>query len=92
MLYFVHRFKIAIFLSSYRLLASKGFDAEKFTKSLTMIDVEHTFEPLEAIQDTDVESYLRHEYEMAIVAVIEESRKNVRDVKKVTALLIYDPF
>jgi nuclear pore complex protein Nup93 len=65
------------FVFRYRLLASKGFDAEKLSKSLNLIDVEHTFEPLEAIQDTDVESYLRHEHEMAIVAVIEEARRNV---------------
>jgi nuclear pore complex protein Nup93 len=62
---------------SYRLLASKGFDAEKLKKSLGTIDIEHTFEPLEAIQDTDVEAYLRHEHEMAIVTIIEEARKDV---------------
>jgi nuclear pore complex protein Nup93 len=66
------------FLYRYRLLASKGLDTGKLNNTLNNLDVEHTFELFEAIQDTDIESYLRHKHEMAVVAVIEEARSNVK--------------
>jgi nuclear pore complex protein Nup93 len=58
-------------------LAGKGYDAEKLSRSLNSINIKTTFEPLEPIAETDIESYLRHEHDMIILTAIEEAKKKV---------------
>jgi len=44
---------------------------------LSSIDLKTTFEPLEAIAETDLESYLKHEHELIVLSAIEEAKKEV---------------
>jgi len=39
------------------ILAQKGFDAEKLTKTINSIDLTRTFESLEPLSETDVEVF-----------------------------------
>eukprot|EP00029_Vermamoeba_vermiformis_P006383 TRINITY_DN2483_c0_g1_i2.p1 TRINITY_DN2483_c0_g1~~TRINITY_DN2483_c0_g1_i2.p1 ORF type:complete len:833 (-),score=260.37 TRINITY_DN2483_c0_g1_i2:26-2524(-) len=57
------------------LLARQGFDTEKLTQNLSSIDLKTTFEPLESISETDLESYLKHEHELIVLSAIEEAKK-----------------
>ncbi|KAJ3094527.1 hypothetical protein HDU97_007963 [Phlyctochytrium planicorne] len=56
------------------LLANKGFDADKVSATLSMIDPAATFEPVEGLYDTDIEGYLKQEHDAIMVNAIEESR------------------
>jgi nuclear pore complex protein Nup93 len=67
------------FLCRQILLASRGVDPERLTKTLSSIDLKATFEPLEPIAETDLESYLKHEHELIILTAIEESKRDVRE-------------
>jgi nuclear pore complex protein Nup93 len=58
-------------------LAGKGFDADKLSRNLQSVNVKSTFEPLEPLAETDVDGYLRHEYDMIVLTAIEEAKKEV---------------
>ncbi|XP_028392080.1 nuclear pore complex protein Nup93-like [Dendronephthya gigantea] len=61
------------------LLGSKGFDLPRLSEKLDNLSTAKTFEPLEPITDTDIQGFLRNERENAILAAIEESKKNTFD-------------
>ncbi|XP_046843260.1 nuclear pore complex protein Nup93-like [Xenia sp. Carnegie-2017] len=61
------------------LLGSKGFDLPKLSEKLDNLSTANTFEPLEPIRDADIQGFLRNERENAILAAIEESKKNTFD-------------
>ncbi|KAJ3383827.1 hypothetical protein HDU92_003919 [Lobulomyces angularis] len=61
------------------LLANKGYDAEKVAETLEQIDFAGTFESLNPIQDTDVESYLQHQHEIIVLSAVEDGRKQCVD-------------
>ncbi|XP_033102112.1 nuclear pore complex protein Nup93-like [Anneissia japonica] len=58
------------------LLGSKGLDVPKISQRLETLSATRTLEPLEPIADTDIQSFLRNERENALLAVIEETKKN----------------
>lgn len=61
------------------LLGSKGFDLPRLSEKLDNLSTTKTFEPLEPIRDTDIQGFLRNERENAILAAIEEAKKNTFD-------------
>ena len=61
------------------LLGSKGFDLPRLSEKLDNLSTAKTFEPLEPIRDTDIQGFLRNERENAILAAIEEAKKNTFD-------------
>lgn len=61
------------------LLGSRGFDLPRASHKLEALSVSKTFEPLEPVRDTDIQGFLKNERENAILAIIEESRKNTFD-------------
>ncbi|XP_005108355.1 nuclear pore complex protein Nup93 [Aplysia californica] len=58
------------------LLGSKGFVLPKISERLEGLRAATTFEPLEPVRDTDIQGFLRNERENALLAVIEQTRKN----------------
>lgn len=56
------------------LLASRGIDSDRVLQSLVNINLGLSFEPLQGIADTDVESYLRNEHETLVSLAIEETK------------------
>ncbi|CAH7689668.1 Nup93/Nic96-domain-containing protein [Phakopsora pachyrhizi] len=60
---------------AHYLLAGAGVNAEELGKTIDAVDLRGSFEPLQPLQDTDVEGYLRHEHEQSIIASIEEGRR-----------------
>ncbi|XP_064640294.1 nuclear pore complex protein Nup93-like [Lineus longissimus] len=58
------------------LLGSKGFDVPRISQKLETLGAVKTFEPLEPVRDTDIQGFLRNERENALLAVIEQTRKN----------------
>lgn len=68
---------LTLFCYRQILLARQGFDTEKLTQNLSSIDLKTTFEPLESISETDLESYLKHEHELIVLSAIEEAKKEV---------------
>lgn len=67
-------------------MARQGFDTEKLTQNLSSIDLKTTFEPLESISETDLESYLKHEHELIVLSAIEEAKKEVMTIILIQAL------
>lgn len=65
---------------SILLLAGRNFDAQGLQKSLQALSIKTSYEPLEAIADTDIEAFLNHHHEMVIVTAIEEAKKEVDNV------------
>lgn len=59
------------------LLAGRGFDADKISQTIHSIKVAQAFEPLQPLEDTDVEGFLRHEHELTIISAIEATRNEV---------------
>lgn len=57
------------------LLGSQGFDLPKVSKKLESLSAVKSFEPIEAVHDTDIQAFLRNERENAILSVIQESTK-----------------
>ena len=57
------------------MLAGRGFDADKVAQTLNSIQVTQAFEPMQPLEDTDVEGYLKNEHELMIVSAMEESRR-----------------
>jgi nuclear pore complex protein Nup93 len=61
------------------LLANKGFDATRIARALQSIDLKSTFEPLDAIDDTDLDAYLQHQHDLLILTAIEEAKRLTSD-------------
>lgn len=55
------------------LLASRGIDADKALHTLGDINLALSFEPLQAIPDTDIDAYLRHEHETLVSLAVQET-------------------
>lgn len=68
-------------LCSQYLLASKGFNLDNLSRNLTSIDLRRTFEPQEALAETDLDGFLRHEHEMLLLTAIEEAKQEVSFIK-----------
>ena len=65
------------FFCSAILLGSRGFDVPKLSQKLDNLSAVKTLEPIEPVWDTDIQGFLRNERENTLLAIIEESRKNV---------------
>ncbi|XP_055914053.1 nuclear pore complex protein Nup93-1-like [Eupeodes corollae] len=63
-------------IQAHILLGSKGIDLPKISQKLETLSTRKTFEPLDPIADTDIQSFLKNEKENAILSVIEEVHKN----------------
>lgn len=63
-------------IQAHILLGSKGIDLPKISQKLESLNARKTFEPLDPIADTDIQSFLKNEKENAILSVIEEVHKN----------------
>jgi nuclear pore complex protein Nup93 len=61
------------------LLSARGYDVQKVIPKLESLSAAKTFEPLEAVRDTDIQGFLKNERENALLAVIEQTRKNTFD-------------
>ncbi len=59
------------------LLGSRGFDVPKLSQKLDNLSSVKTLEPIEPVWETDIQGFLRNERENTLLAIIEESRKNV---------------
>ena len=59
------------------LLGSRGFDVPKISQKLESLNAAKTLEPIEPVWETDIQGFLRNERENTLLAIIEESRKNV---------------
>ncbi|GAA6006571.1 linker nucleoporin NIC96 [Rhodotorula paludigena] len=57
------------------LLASGGVNADQLSSNINSVNLAGTFEPLVPLSDTDVEGYIRHTHEQAIISAIEEGRR-----------------
>ncbi|KAL5021935.1 hypothetical protein ScPMuIL_001090 [Solemya velum] len=58
------------------LLGTKGYDVPNISQKLEGLSAAKTFEPLEPVRDTDIQGFLRNERENALLAIIEQTRKN----------------
>ncbi|XP_069113478.1 nuclear pore complex protein Nup93-like [Argopecten irradians] len=58
------------------LLGTKGYDVPRTAQKLESLSVAKSYEPLEPISDTDIEGFLRNERENALLAIIEQTRRN----------------
>ncbi|EDS25850.1 nuclear pore complex protein Nup93 [Culex quinquefasciatus] len=63
-------------MQAHILLGHKGIDLPKISQKLETLSSRKTFEPLDPISTTDIQSFLRNEKENAILSVIEEVHKN----------------
>jgi translation initiation factor 2B subunit (eIF-2B alpha/beta/delta family) len=60
------------------LLAGKGYDVEKYRRSITNIEIKTDFKKnIEEVNETDIDSSLKHEHDLSIITTIEESKKLV---------------
>ena len=50
----------------------------KLSQKLDSLNAAKTLEPIEPVWETDIQGFLRNERENTLLAIIEESRKNVR--------------
>ncbi|XP_002164359.1 nuclear pore complex protein Nup93 [Hydra vulgaris] len=57
------------------LLSSRGVELPKLSQRLESLDATKTFEPIEPILETDIQSFLKNERENAILATIEETKR-----------------
>eukprot|EP01134_Creolimax_fragrantissima_P005042 CFRG5042T1 len=58
------------------MMLQHGCDTSRLTRSLQQINLKKTFEPLDSLNVTDIQGYLRHEHELMVTAVIEEAEQN----------------
>lgn len=65
------------FFFRHLLFGSKGIDLQQISQKLETLSSKRTFEPLQPIADSDIESFLRNERENAILSLIDEVNKNV---------------
>lgn len=56
-------------------LANGGIDAAQLADTINAANIASTFEPLQPIYDTDVESYLTHEHQQVVISAIEQGRR-----------------
>ena len=49
----------------------------KLSQKLESLNAAKTLEPIEPVWETDIQGFLRNERENTLLAIIEESRKNV---------------
>ncbi|SAM84527.1 related to NIC96-nuclear pore protein [Ustilago bromivora] len=56
-------------------LANGGIDAAQLADTINAANIAGTFEPLQPIYDTDVESYLTHEHQQVVISAIEQGRR-----------------
>ena len=59
------------------MLGSQGFDVPRLSQKLESLNAVKTLEPIEPVWETDIQGFLRNERENTLLAIIEESRKNV---------------
>lgn len=55
-------------------LANGGIDAAQLADTIQSANIAGTFEPLQPMYDTDVESYLTHEHQQVVISAIEQGR------------------
>jgi nuclear pore complex protein Nup93 len=60
------------------LLAQAHVDAPALAHSIAHLNAQSTFTPLQALQDTDVDGYIKQVHEQNIVATIEEARRGTQ--------------
>ncbi|PWN27775.1 NIC-domain-containing protein [Jaminaea rosea] len=60
-------------------LASAGIDAFSLSQNVNQTNIASAFEPLEPLQDTDVQGYLQHEQQQIILSAIDEGRRETLD-------------
>lgn len=65
------------FIFRHLLFGAKGIDLQQISQKLETLSSKRTFEPLQPIADSDIESFLRNERENAILSLIDEVNKNV---------------
>ncbi|CAH0405001.1 unnamed protein product [Chilo suppressalis] len=63
-------------IQAHLLFGSKGIDLQQISQKLETLSSKRTFEPLQPIADSDIESFLRNERENAILSLIDEVNKN----------------
>lgn len=73
----VHVSLLACKLCRAILLGSRGFDVPKLSQKLESLNAAKTLEPIEPVWETDIQGFLKNERENTLLAIIEESRKNV---------------
>lgn len=78
-----------MFLFRAILLGSQGFDVPRLSQKLESLNAVKTLEPIEPVWETDIQGFLRNERENTLLAIIEESRKNV-SCSVLIALLLGD--
>eukprot|EP00158_Paraphelidium_tribonemae_P008149 Partr_v1_DN28494_c2_g1_i2_m41276 putative Nup93/Nic96 len=60
------------------LLSGRGFDTKRISETLQAIDVAQAFEPMQPLEDTDVQGFLRHQHELLLISTIEDMRNQTR--------------
>lgn len=60
-------------------MGSRGIDLPQISQKLNSLSTRRTFEPLDPTADTDIFSYLRNEKENAILSIIDQVHKDVRN-------------
>lgn len=65
------------FACRHLLLGSRGVDLPQISQKLNSLNTRRTFEPLDPIADTDINSYLKNEKENAILSIIDQVHKDV---------------
>lgn len=60
------------------MLAQAHVDAPALGASIAHINAATTFTPLQALQDTDVDGYIRQAHEQNLISTIEEARKETQ--------------
>ncbi|KAG6450374.1 hypothetical protein O3G_MSEX006577 [Manduca sexta] len=63
-------------IQAHLLFGSKGIDLKQISQKLETLSAKRTFEPLQPIADSDIESFLRNERENAILSLIDEVNEN----------------
>ncbi|KAJ3168334.1 hypothetical protein HDU88_001774 [Geranomyces variabilis] len=57
------------------MFANKGYEPEKVREVLNQIDLSQTLEPLTGVRDTDIDGYLRNEYENIVTGAILNTKR-----------------
>ena len=52
----------------------------RISQKLESLNTVKTLEPIEPVWETDIQGFLRNEKENTLLTIIEESRKNVREL------------
>ncbi|XP_073942095.1 nuclear pore complex protein Nup93-like isoform X2 [Choristoneura fumiferana] len=63
-------------IQAHLLFGSKGIDLQQISQKLDTLSSKRTFEPLQPIADSDIESFLKNERENAILSLIDEVNRN----------------